>query len=103
MNVKGTVDLIRQFMIKNNIEYLDESGWNEVFYTELKADDVELALDLFTMHKYLIDHVAFPLVEELEEQGELVEYISHFGVDLDTNQLTVDIEMADGNRRVIEI
>ena len=94
MNVKGTTDLVRQFMLKNHIEYLDEEGWNEVFYPELDADERELALDLSPIYEYLLEHVAMPIVDSLEEQGESVEYVSHFGV---------DIEMADGSRKVIGI
>src|SRR5699024_7769372 len=103
MLVKGTTDLIRQFMLKNHIEYLDVDGWNEIFYYELDADEREIAMDLTTIYTYLLEYVAMPIVDRLEEQGESVEYVTHFGVDMDTEQLTVDIEMVDGSRKVIEI
>ena len=103
MLVKGTTDLIRQFMLKNHIEYLDADGWNEIFYHELDADEREIAMDLTPIYTYLLEYVAMPIVDRLEEQGESVEYVTHFGVDMDTEQLTVDIEMVDGSRKVIEL
>ena len=103
MIVKGTTDLIRQFMLKNHIEYLDADGWNEVFYHELDEDERELAMDLTPVYMYLLEYVAMPIVDRLEDHGESVEYVTHFGVDMDTEQLTVDITMVDGSRKVIEI
>ena len=46
MLVKGTTDLVRQFMLKNHIGYLDADGWNEIFYHELDVDEREIAMDL---------------------------------------------------------
>ena len=103
MLVKGTTDLIRQFMLKNHIGYLDADGWNEIFYHELDADERELAMDLTPIYTYLLEYVATPIVDRLEELGESVKYVMYFGVDMDTEQLTVDIEMMDGSRKVIEI
>ena len=103
MIVKGTTDLIRQFMLKNHIGYLDADGWNEIFYHELDADARELAMDLTPIYEYLLEYVAMPIVERLEEQGESVEYVVHFGLDMDMEQLTANIEMVDGSRKVIEI
>ena len=103
MLVKGTTDLIRQFMLKDHIGYLDADGWNEIFYHELDADERELAMDLTPIYTYLLEYVATPIVDRLEELGESVKYVMYFGVDMDTEQLTVDIEMMDGSRKVIEI
>ena len=103
MLVKGTTDLIRQFMLKNHIGYLDADGWNEIFYHELDADERELAMDLTPIYTYLLEYVATPIVDRLEELGESVKYVMYFGVDMNTEQLTVDIEMMDGSRKVIEI
>ena len=103
MLVKGTTDLIRQFMLKNHIGYLDADGWNEIFYHELDADEREIAMDLTPIYTYLLEYVATPIVDRLEELGESVKYVMYFGVDMNTEQLTVDIEMVDGSRKVIEI
>ena len=104
MLVKGTTDLIRQFMLKNHIEYLDADGWNEIFYHELDADERELAMDLTPIYMYLLEYVAAPIVEKFIDTSDLsVEYVKYFGVDMDTEELFMEVQFMDGSSEVYEL
>lgn len=103
MVVKGTTDFIRLFMLKNHIEYLDGDGWNEVFYHELDEDERELAMDLTPIYEYLLQYVGESVVKKLEDEGENVEHISHFGVHMDTERLFMIVQFVSGDQEEIII
>lgn len=103
MLVKGTTDLIRQFMLKNHIEYLDADGWNEIFYHELDADEREIAMDLTPIYTYLLQYVGWAVVRRLEDEGRQVLYINHVGVDMETERLFMVIQFEDGDREEVTI
>ena len=101
MLVKGTTDLIRQFMLKNHIGYLDADGWNEIFYHELDADERELAMDLTPIYTYLLEYVATPVIDNLIDTSDLsVEYVKYFGVDMDTEELFMEVKFMDDSDEV---
>ena len=101
MIVKGTTDLIRQFMLKNHIGYLDADGWNEIFYHELDADEREIAMDLTPIYMYLLEYVATPVIDNLIDTSDLsVEYVKYFGVDMDTEELFMEVKFMDDSDEV---
>ena len=101
MLVKGTTDLIRQFMLKNHIEYLDVDGWNEIFYHELDVDERELAMDLTPIYTYLLEYVATHVIDNLIDTSDLsVEYVKYFGVDMDTEELFMEVKFMDDSDEV---
>ena len=103
MIIKGTTDFIRLFMLKNHIEYLDEDGWNEVFYYELDQDERELAMDLTPMYEYLLEYVAEPIIDMMKRNGKDIEYINYFGVDIDTEELFMVVNLMNGEQETITI
>ena len=101
MIVKGTTDLIRQFMLKNHIGYLDADGWNEIFYHELDADEREIAMDLTPIYMYLLEYVATPVIDNLIDTSDLsVEYVKYFGVNMDTEELFMEVKFMDDSDEV---
>ena len=103
MIVKGTTDFIRLFMLKNHIEYLDGDGWNEVFYHELNEDERGLAMDLAPIYEYLLQYVGESVVRKLECEGKHVEYINHFGVDMETERLFMIVHFVNGDQEEVII
>lgn len=103
MIVKGTTDFIRLFMLKNHIEYLDGDGWNEVFYHELNEDERGLVMDLAPIYEYLLQYVGESVVRKLECEGKHVEYINHFGVDMETERLFMVVHFVNGDQEEVII
>lgn len=103
MIVKGTTDFIRQFMLKNHIEYLDGDGWNEFFYHELDEDERGLAMDLAPIYEYLLQNVGKSVVRIMEDEGKHVEYINHFGVNMDTERLFMVVQFVSGDQEEVTI
>lgn len=102
MLVKGTLDFIRQFMLKNHIEYLDENGWNEVFYNELSEDERGLVMDLTPLYTYLHGYIEEPIIKKIEREGKIVNYVNHFGIDMETGELFVVIQFENSEREIIK-
>lgn len=103
MLVKGTTDFIRQFMLKNHIEYLDGGGWNEFFYHELSTDERGLAMDLTPIYNYILQYIGKSVVDRMENEGKHVEYINHAGVNMETENLFIVVQFADGSREEVII
>lgn len=103
MLVKGTLDFIRQFMLKNHIEYLDGDGWNEILYHELDEDERGLAMDLAPIYEYLLQYVGESVVRKLESEGRHVEYINYVGVDMETERLFMIVQFVNGYQEEIII
>ena len=103
MLVKGTTDFIRQFMLKNHIEYLDGDGWNEILYHELDEDERGLAMDLAPIYEYLLQYVGESVVRKLENEGKHVEYINYVGVDMETERLFMIVQFVNGYQEEVII
>ena len=103
MIVKGTTDFIRQFMLKNHIEYLDGDGWNEILYHELDEDERGLAMDLAPIYEYLLQYVGESVVRKLENEGGHVEYINYVGVDMETERLFMIVQFVNGYQEEVII
>ena len=94
-----TLDLIKDFMLKNHIEYLDENGYNKIIYDELytDGDDVllDIALDLCPIFKKLADKSYEKINKYLLDKGLSFEYINYFFVDMENEYLCVNVRVFD--------
>lgn len=94
-----TLDLIKDFMLKNHIEYLDENGYNKVSYDELYACDddmlLDIALDLYPIFKKLTDKSYEKINKYLLDKNLSFEYINYFFVDMENEYLCVNVRVFD--------
>lgn len=94
-----TLDLIKDFMLKNHIEYLDENGYNKVSYDELYAcdDDMlfDIVLDLCPIFKKLTDKSYEKINKYLLDKNLSFEYINYFFVDMENEYLCVNVRVFD--------
>lgn len=94
-----TLDLIKDFMLKNHIEYLDENGYNKVSYDELYACDddmlLDIALDLYPIFKKLADKSYEKINKYLLDKDLSFKYINYFFVDMENEYLCVNVRVFD--------
>lgn len=94
-----TLDLIKDFMLKNHIEYLDENGYNKVSYDELYACDddmlLDIALDLYPIFKKLADKSYEKINKYLLDKDLSFKYINYFFIDMENEYLCVNVRVFD--------
>lgn len=94
-----TLELIKDFMLKNHIEYLDEYGYNKIVYDELYACDddmlLDIALDLCPIFKKLTDKSYEKINEYLLDKDLSFKYINYFFIDMENEYLCVNVRVFD--------
>lgn len=98
MNLVSTVlDFIADFLVNNDIEYLGSSGWNELFYSSLSEEELEISLDLTPMYNWLEDYTTYLLsLKEFEHVKERTAFLKHFEVNLENKTIQAVILHTDG-------